>query len=84
MATGPEHYAEAERLLAIPVSTDPEDQGAVIALHLAALAHATLAAAAAAAAPVVRGPGYKAHDDAWHEVAGYPDPPSPWDRPADD
>lgn len=40
---GAEHYREAERLLAIPVSTDAEDQGAVIALHLAAAAHALLA-----------------------------------------
>ena len=44
---GPQHYAEAERLLRIPVSVDPDDQGAVIALHLAAQVHATLALTAA-------------------------------------
>jgi hypothetical protein len=45
--TGPEHYREGQRLLSMPVSVDPEDQGAVIALHLAAQAHFMAAQVAA-------------------------------------
>lgn len=65
--TGPEHYREAERLLAMQVSTEPEDQGAVIALHLAAVAHATLAAAAATVAEV-GGVSLGATAAAWRRV----------------
>lgn len=61
--TGPEHYREAERLLEIPVSVEPQDQGAVIALHLAAQVHATLALAAATVEQTAsRGPGDVGHD----------------------
>jgi hypothetical protein len=75
--TGPEHYREAERLLAIPVTTDPDDQGAVIALHLAAVAHAALALVAATVTPRDVGPeqshGWRALEvrdpDAWQEIA---------------
>jgi hypothetical protein len=73
--TGPEHYQEAERLLAVNVGnrTDPSEPMVIAS----ALVHATLAQAAAAALDAVRlgRPGgawpYCEEDiEAWGRVAG--------------
>jgi hypothetical protein len=60
--TGPEHYQQAERLLAISFQTRPEDEDQP-RLVWTANVHATLALAAATALH----PGLF---DAWYDVAG--------------
>jgi hypothetical protein len=70
MATGPEHYAEAERLIAMARAADRDDlygqytqtQAAMILAD--AQVHAALAAAAAAAL------GTHTEGRAWTDVAG--------------
>lgn len=59
--TGPEHYAEAERLLTevtdfFPSNDDASDQALVMALHQRAQVHATLALAAATDSAARPGP----------------------------
>lgn len=83
MATGPEHYAEAERILDhAEEHAEKYDTDWYLAAVGAAQAHALLAVAAASAAEVIRGSNHLAHDRGWRYVAGFPEPPSPWDRPA--
>ncbi|GII84574.1 hypothetical protein Ssi03_25640 [Sphaerisporangium siamense] len=65
--TGPEHYREAEKLLA--QYGDPEFAAIDLA---AAQVHATLALAAATALARVDGDRASVTYNAWHEAAGLP------------
>lgn len=87
MATGPEHYREAERLAARAETWENADAGwkahmsgeERIARRMAdltaALVHAQLADAAATALNQGGGDGMTGHDfNEWHRVAGVPVP----------
>lgn len=76
MATGPEHYAEAEKLVAFvtgPSGLSVSDDPPALAMISAAQVHAALALAAAKALSengTMPGEDF----DAWHAVAGTPRP----------
>lgn len=70
--TGPEHYREAERLLAIvaPIPATAEDAPANASIVAEAQAHATLALAAATALVSYRDNGMTEGDrSAWYRTA---------------
>lgn len=74
MATGPEHYREAERLVTTVRDSGGAVVGGVVNVLAAAQVHATLALAAATVTTAeARGPGDVPLD--WSNAV--------WDRPAD-
>jgi hypothetical protein len=69
--TGPEHYREAERLIAVGEYDEGADAALVVRDIALAQVHATLALAAATARPAFEMPHDSAEAVAWRDVCGH-------------